>query len=226
MATDNIYKTTKNIFLSLPEAAKRLKCTVEDLQERGLCEHTSIFAQAITNIFEGLDGSERIQAPVFAISTGQLKKILDNNGASIDPNADINPFLWAFPPTQVRVEVKDLRVVLPSWNLSESDNSNNPDKTMQTVVDNGESLAPGQLNSSDKLDVNTYLEQHKDAPVAEKAYWLRTNTTFTANKIGELLRISHNTPGCKSRKVTVGKVIKIEALRLGTWEQVKRKNGK
>jgi len=72
-------------------------------------------------------------------------------------------------------------------------------------------------------DVSVYLEQNKEKSVAEKVYWLRTNTNLTSDKIGEMLNISHGSPGCKSRKVTVCTLFKKEAIRLGTWEQVKRK---
>ncbi len=78
---------------------------------------------------------------------------------------------------------------------------------------------------SEKEHIDYCLEQNKNAPLPERIYYLRINTKLTANQIGAHLGVSHDTPKCKSRKVTVGKLFKEEALRLGTWEQVKRKNG-
>lgn len=113
----------KNIYSSLSVEAARLSCSVNDLQDLALCGNPMIYAQAVTGAYKGLDGNEEIYAPIFQISTGQLKKILDNNGAVIDPDINLgqNVAIWLFgAPRQIRVEVNDLRVLLP-----ESANSKN-----------------------------------------------------------------------------------------------------
>lgn len=116
-------------FYSLSSAAKRLKCIVEDVKAQVKKDKFG-FAQAIwTDTGKYHDGRECLyESPVFRITKAQLRSILDKDGDTIDLDPELNGWLWLDPPRQVRVEVSDLRVQLPSCDISDSDKSSIPDE--------------------------------------------------------------------------------------------------
>lgn len=144
--TDN-FGMKDNLFLSLTEAADRLACSPEHLLGRALCGQLAIFAQAVTGDFKVWEGNEGTLAQTFQVSVGQLKQILDNNGATINPDLirDGSHNSWEWPlsaPQQVRVEVRDLRVKLPEPTGMLTDFY--PDGTLEQTADIS-SITPEEL---------------------------------------------------------------------------------
>jgi hypothetical protein len=83
-----------------------------------------------------------------------------------------------------------------------------------------------QSNSDNSINVDDYLANNPDAPIGEKVYWLRVEAHLENQEIGDLLNIGTNDPRSKSRKQKVQDIYKAEAVKLGTWENVKRKGRK
>lgn len=129
--TDNL-GLKDNLFLSISEAADRRACSPEHLLGRALCGQLAIFAQAVTGTDKVWEGNEGVLAPIFQVSVGQLKQILDNDGATIDPDITLgdNGFIWVLgAPRQIRVEENDLRVLSSESIASNTSSSFNTNET-------------------------------------------------------------------------------------------------
>ncbi|MDD2581891.1 MAG: hypothetical protein PHR66_07855 [Desulfuromonadaceae bacterium] len=144
-------------FVSLSSAAKCQKCTVEDVEEQVKKGKFGFAQTLLIDTEKYLDGREFLRKPVFRITDVQVGAILDKDGYIIDLDTDLNGWLWSCPPRQVRVEVKDLRVLLPNCDLSDYVNSSEPEQC--PVEANTSSVAAKNLKKRQTTDIDAKSQE-------------------------------------------------------------------